>query len=259
MPLPHLDGVLNFRELGGLQGAGGRIRSGHIYRSGHLAAATDADLETLAALGITTIVDFRQEVDRSGDGGADRLPDGAALVALPVSDPSGRGAEIRETIMSGDPALIEARYGDGRAHAMACDGAVAQATDPAKAPTYRAFLDHVLDAGRRPLLFHCSAGKDRAGWAATLIGMAVGVSDDDLIDHYLLSNVHRPPEDRRRHFQELGVDVELLMPFLGVHHDYLAGALAAVRDGWGTREAYLADVLDFDATKVHRLRAQVLV
>jgi protein-tyrosine phosphatase len=258
MPLPQLEGVLNFRELGGLEGAGGRIRSGQIYRSGHLATATDGDLASLTSLGISTIVDFRQAVDRSGDGGEDRVPAGARLVSLPVSDPSGRGGEIRETIMSGDPSLIEARYGNGRAHAMACEGAVAQATDPAKAPTYAAFLHHVLETGRRPLLFHCSAGKDRAGWAATLVGMAVGVSDDDLVDHYLLSNVHRPPEDRRRHFADLGIDVEVLMPFLGVHHDYLAGALAAVRDGWGTPEAYLADVLDFDTDKMDRLRGELL-
>lgn len=259
LPLPRLDGVLNFRELGGLTGAdGATVRHGQIYRSGHLAEATDEDLGALASLGIATIVDFRLEIDLVGDGGPDRVPAGARHVSLPVTDPGGGGAEIREVFMSGDADLIDQRFGDGRAHHMAVEGAVAQALDPQKQAVYRTFLRHVLDDSARPLLFHCSAGKDRAGWAATLIAMALGVSDDEIVEHYLLSNVYRDPEERRAHYEARGIDVGALMPFLAVHEDYLRAALAAVDDGWTSRQEYLEAAVGLTRDDVERLRGALL-
>lgn len=256
--LPTLDGVLNFREMGGLDGAGGVVRHGRIFRSGHLATATDDDLSKLAELDIGTVVDFRLDADKKGDGGPDRVPPGAELVELPMTDPGGRGEEIRETLLSGDPALMHERYGDGKAHALATEGAAAQASDPVKHAIYATFLDHVANA-ERPVLFHCSAGKDRAGWAATLVGMALGVSDDDLVEHYLLSNVHRNPEDRRAYYESRGVNVDLVMPFLGVHEDFIAAALSFVGDNYDSRQRYLTEALNFGPERVDQLRAKLLV
>lgn len=237
--------------------AGGRIRNGEMFRSGHLAGATPEDVDKLTELGIDTIIDFRTEVDRHGDGGADRLPPTATLVELPMTDTAGRGAEIRETLLSGDQALIDERYGNGRARTIAVAGAVAQALDPEKQVVYARFLRH-LTSRRGPVLFHCSAGKDRAGWAATLVGMALGVSDQQLIEHYILSNTHRPPDDRLAHFSELGVDATPLLPFLRVHEDYLSAAFAAIDDAWPSREAYLASALGLDRSDADGLRADLL-
>lgn len=256
--LPKLDGVLNFREMGGLAGAGGTIRHGLIFRSGHLATATDADLTKLAALDIGSIVDFRLGADKAGDGGDDRVPPGAALHEMPMTDPGGRGEEIRETLLSGDPNLMQERYGDGKAHALATEGAATQASDPVKHAIYAKFLDHVADA-ERPVLFHCSAGKDRAGWAATVLGMALGVSKDDLIDHYLLSNVHRNPEERRAYYESRGVNVDLVMPFLGVHRDFISAALAFVDKNFADSNDYLARALNFGPERVEQLRNKLLV
>lgn len=259
-PLPTLTGVLNFRGLGGLPGADDRVvRHGHIFRSGHLATATDEDLTLLGELGITTIIDFRTEVDKAGDGGVDQVPEGARLVELPMTDSAGRGAEIRETLMSGNARLIRSRYGNGKAVEIAMAGAVTQAVDPEKQAVYAAFLDHVVQTERRPLLFHCSAGKDRAGWAATLVGMALGVPDDQLVEHYLLSNVHRPAAGRQAHFEAaLGIDVSDLVPFLQVDERYIRAALAAVDERWPSRSAYLDDALGLDASAVDRLRDELL-
>lgn len=255
--VPALEGVLNFREMGGLLGEGGSIRYGAILRSGHLAGATDRDLEKLVGLGVGTIVDFRLSSDRRADGGDDRVPPGATLVELPMKDPSGLSDDIRDTLRAGDPAVMHERFGDGKAHQMAIDGATSQVTDPVKQEVYSAFLRHVA-AADRPVLFHCSAGKDRAGWGATVIGMALGVCDDDLVEHYLLSNVHRPPQQRIEYYKSRGVDVSALMPFLGVHEDFIRAALAAVTDQWGGREGYL-DALGFGPAELAKLRSTYLV
>ncbi|MEM7287561.1 MAG: tyrosine-protein phosphatase [Actinomycetota bacterium] len=256
--LPALEGVLNFRDMAGLTAPAGTIPSATLLRSGHLAEATDADLQSLAPLGIRSVVDFRQDADRLGDGGADRLPPDAEQVLLPVADPGGAGAEFRQLLTDGDGDALRARFGDGQAHARAVEQTAVQATEPAKQATYAAFLRHVVDA-EGPLLFHCSAGKDRAGWAATLIGIALGVDDDQLMEHYLLSNVHRPVEQRVEYYRSRGVDAQVILPFLRVDADYLQAALDAVDASWPTRETYLADALDFNGDDIERLREKYLV
>lgn len=257
-PLPTLDGVLNFRDMAGLTAPGGVIPPATLLRSGHLAEATDADLAALEPLGIHSVVDFRQDADRLGDGGADRLPEGSEPVLLPVADPGGAGAEFRHLLMQGDGDLLRSRFGGGHAAAQAASQTAAQATDPAKRRTYAAFLRHVVDAPG-PVLFHCSAGKDRAGWAATLIGIALGVGDDQLMEHYLLSNVHRPVQQRLEYYRSRGVDAEVILPFLRVDETYLQAALDAVDHGWPSREAYLDEALGFDASDIGRMREKYLV
>ena len=256
--LPALDGVLNFRDMGGLAAPGGVVPAARLMRSGHLAEATDDDLAALEPLAIHSVVDFRQEADRLGDGGADRLPTGSEQLLLPVADPGGAGAEFRHLLMQGDGEALRARFGGGQADAQAAEQTAAQATDPAKHATYAAFLRHVVDAPG-PVLFHYSAGKDRAGWAATLIGIALGVDDDQLMEHYLLSNVHRPVEQRLEYYRSRGVDAEVILPFLRVDEAYLQAALDAVDQGWASRETYLAEALGFGAADVGRMREKYLV
>ncbi len=256
---PGFDAVLNFREMGGLPAADGtRIRSGLLYRSGHWSQATDADRDTLAGYGLATVIDFRTEVDRRGDGGDNRLPPGPDYLRLEMIDSSGRGHEIRSILMSGDQAVIQERFGDGRAEVLATEGVVQMALEPEKQEVFARFLDVVADGSRRPLLFHCSAGKDRAGWAATLIGMALGVPDEALLDHYEASNAHRPVEQRIAHYAERGIDVRPMMAFLKVDASYQRAGLAAIDERWSSRESYLAEALGFGPDRVDRLRAELL-
>ncbi len=258
-PPGPFESVLNFREMGGLPAADGRrIRPGVLYRSGHWSQATDADVEALARYRLAAIVDFRTEIDRRGDGGPNRLPDGPEYLELEVVDSSGRGHEIRSVLMGGDQAAIEARFGNGQAETFAAEGVIEMALDDEKQAVFARFLDVVADEGRRPMLFHCSAGKDRAGWAATLVGLALGVPDEALIEHYVASNVHRPVEQRLAHYAERGVDATVLRAFLQVDAAYQRAGLAAIDERWPSRDAYLADALGFGPDRVERLRADLL-
>ena len=47
---------------------------------------------------------------------------------------------------------------------------------------------HIADAGTAPPLFHCTAGKDRTGWAAALLLHVAGVDDATILEDYLLTN-----------------------------------------------------------------------
>ena len=253
------DAVLNFREMGGLPAAdGGTIKAGRLYRSGHWSQASDDDVKKLDQYGLSTVVDFRTEIDRTGDGGPNRIPDGLDYLQLEMTDTSGLGHKIRSTLMSGDQALIDREFGGGRAKALAAEGVVAMALEEEKQSVFSRFLNVVAEEDRRPVLWHCSAGKDRAGWAATVLGMALGVPDDALVEHYVASNIHRPVEDRLAYYAAKGVDAEIMRPFLSVHEDYLRGGFAVIDERWPNREQYLAEALGFGPDKVASLREALL-
>ncbi|MEM9652027.1 MAG: tyrosine-protein phosphatase [Actinomycetota bacterium] len=253
------DSVLNFREMGGLPAAGGgAVKSGRLYRSGHWSGASDDDVTRLAEYNLATVVDFRTEIDRQGDGGPNRVPDGPAYLQLEMVDTSGLGHRIRSTLMSGDQAKVDAEFGNGRAKALAAEGVVAMALEAEKQEVFGRFLQVVADEDRRPVLWHCSAGKDRAGWAATLVGLALGVPDDALIEHYIASNIHRPVEQRLAYYAEKGIDAEIMRPFLSVDADYLRGGLAVVDERWPSREVYLSEALGFAPEQITRLRNELV-
>jgi len=257
--LPTLESISNFREMGGLPAAdGATVRRGCLYRSGHLAEASEVDLTTLAGLGIESIVDLRTPADLAGDGGADRIPAGVAHHAIPVVDSSGHNAELRAVMLAGDQARIEELFGNGRAEQLAADGVAVMATEPEKIAVFARVLHHVADAAGQPVLWHCSAGKDRAGWSATVIGLALGVADDALVEHYLLSNVHRPIAERLAMYDAKGIDARPILPLIEVREEYLRAGLAAIDAQWPSRAAYLDQAMGFGPDRVAALRRQLL-
>ena len=111
------DRIANFRDLGGhTTRDGARVRSGRLFRSGHLAHTTDADLERLADLGVRRVFDFRTKADIKAEG-SDRLPDATDHLRLPMPDPA--IAEDLRTIITEAPAeKMEIVFGEGKAEAM---------------------------------------------------------------------------------------------------------------------------------------------
>lgn len=245
--------------MGGLPAAGGTVRPGRLFRSGHWSQASDDDVATLSDYGLAAIVDFRTDLDRKGDGGPNRVPAGPEHLQLEMIDVGGHGEMLRSTLMSRNQALVEERFGNGKADALAAEFVIDLALDEQKQQVYKRFLTVVSEAGNRPVMWHCSAGKDRAGWAATLLAMALGVPDDAIVEHYLASNIHRPVESRLAHYAKLGIDAEAVRPFLMVHEKYLRAGLAAVDQRWPNREAYLDEALGFGPAQVEALRAELIV
>jgi protein-tyrosine phosphatase len=116
---------------------------------------------------------------------------------------------------------------------------------------------HVLDRASRPALFHCTTGKDRAGWGSASILLLCGVSEDDVRTDFLLTNrdllpALQPLIDR---FAEHGGDPAMLTPVLGVEPSYLDSALDELRARHGTIEAYFADGLGIGPDDQEALRA----
>ncbi len=229
-----MDGIDNFRELGGLAVQAGMVRPGVFFRSGHLAGATDADLDGLVERGIRTVIDLRTDTDVAAEG-EDRLPDGVDHHRVPIPDDAGRGAETRALIMRGDLGEIRAEMGEGRAHAMATAGAAEFVRDDERNATFGRVLALVADPDNWPVLWHCSAGKDRAGWVGTLVLLGLGAEQVVIVDHYVESNRHL-----RGVWGALFPDGELkdlLRPYLEVHEDFVRAQLEVVDRQRGGRSA----------------------
>ncbi|NUU23035.1 MAG: tyrosine-protein phosphatase [Streptomycetaceae bacterium] len=245
-----LEGVRNFRDIGGLPTADGRrVRAGRYFRSGHLAKPTEADRGRLTALGVRLVVDLRSPADIELDG-EDYLPDGARWLNLPMTDPA-RHSDFWHQVKTADLAFLRDRLGDGKAEQMIAADYRDQVVS--RADRHAALLDAMLAADGLPVVVHCSAGKDRAGIAAALVQRIVGVPDDAILANYLASNDperrYRPATAKMR--PELG---ELFQPFLEVRAEYLRGALETMDTHWGGFEAYLSDGLGLGPDKRERLR-----
>jgi protein-tyrosine phosphatase len=232
------------------------VRTGRVYRAAHLAEATDADLTVLERLGVTVVIDFRgpAEVEAEGE---DRLPPGARLVSIPMYDPA-RGNDIRTLLQEGSPEMLTEIYGNGRAVAAMVKGAVQFVTDATRVEQYSLMFRTIVDADGAAV-FHCAAGKDRTGWGASLLLLALGVPRQTVIDHYLESNLHRRERSvRLTQLVDQGFDPEILQPFLDVREEYKLAALEAVEQHWGGIDGYLHDGLKLTDAELATFRARML-
>jgi protein-tyrosine phosphatase len=231
-----LQGATNFRDLGGYPGHGGRpVRWRRLFRSDHLGDLTATDKAVLAKLGLATAFDFRGE---------------AELAAAPYELPG-----VTRHSLAIEPTVVQ------RMQDLAASGQ--HLTAPAVArlmeDLYRALVndqahrfaelfEHLLRA-EAPAVFHCTAGKDRTGFAAALILLALGVPRELVHEDYLITNrvFQQPPAAHG------GLSDEVLQVLWRVQPDFLDAALQAVDQDHGGIERYLAQRLRLSAAARRRL------
>ncbi|MFG2140038.1 tyrosine-protein phosphatase [Streptomyces sp. NPDC048650] len=257
----ELRGAVNVRDLGGYRTADGRVvRHGRVFRAGSLAKLTPADLRTLAALQLHTVVDLRVPAELRFDG-ADRLPHGLTVTSRPVDD-TGLFQAMQSAVATRNPAEQRKRLGDGKAeHRMReiYPGFVANARNRAH---FKAVLADIAHDGRLPLLFHCTSGKDRTGWLSYLLLRLLGVPHSAAVQDYLLSNTLRRPADAKVNagLRKAGMmrDTDLLRPLQDVRTSYLEAGLSALRKEYGGIQGYLTKGLGLDEATLGRIRARLL-
>jgi protein-tyrosine phosphatase len=255
---PELTGVRNFRDVGGLPTVDGRrVRHGVLFRSGHLAHATDEDAAFLASLGLHTIFDFRNAADQKLEGPDVELP-GVRNVNLPLSDPAD-GAEFWKMVRDGDLDQLRALLDDGKAagrmiasYRMLIKNRTAE----------HSRVQHALAEDSVPALMHCAAGKDRAGLSIAVTLLALGVEREAILTDYLESNakhrrykVHRSSTSPSAYSPEV---MELLSPLFDARAEYLQAAFDTVEETWGDVDTYLAQGLNVTPETLERLRERLL-
>lgn len=255
-----LEGARNCRDLGGYPTAGGRhVRTGALYRSDRLSTLTPDDLEELGGRGIRTVVDFRAgpEVERDRS----RLwPDVTSHISLPVGD-----------TVDGDISMVDQIF-EGRLRSVSEDDMTelylkmigTYGERFAQLVAIAADIDHL------PMLFHCTAGKDRSGIASALLLEALGVDRETVLDDYCLSNElrsHQRIEELTPEFAKLGIAIDDVRAILSAPRGVMAAVLAELDSRFGSLsnastptgvEGYLLDH-GLDPSALDMLRANLLI
>jgi protein-tyrosine phosphatase len=251
-----LEGQGNFRDLGGYRTTDGRIvKRGLIYRAGQLNKLTDADLSKLKELKISTIVDLRGTAEAETRG-KDRLPDGVRSISFPIDV----GSLPKEESTPADSSA-------GRTDFMlqATRSIMINRTD-----VYAALIRELAKPGNRPLVFHCTAGKDRTGVGAAIVLSLLGVPWETVRDDYLLSNFYRREENERelksmrediakkQGIPPEQVDMTAFEAMFLVKPEYIDAAHDEVIRKYGSMDSYLRKGLGISDEMISDLRNELL-
>ncbi|KKC25642.1 tyrosine-protein phosphatase [Sphingomonas sp. SRS2] len=249
-PLLPLEGGFNLRDMGGYRTADGRtVKRGMLFRSGVMSLLTEADEAHLAGLGIATVCDLRRPGERKRDPTRWCEPAGAFYWSRDYSESSGvLGELLRGAVPNAE-----------RMREMMIDLYREILVD--HAPSYRFLFDRLAN-GHVPLLFNCSAGKDRTGVGAALILAVLGVERSAIVEDYLLTN-RFADFDRLLASGGAGIgryseiDPAVLQPLFAADGAYLDTAFDSLDRDHGGIDAYLATIGVDDAAKT-RLRELLL-
>jgi len=240
-----LETVHNFRDVAGpgYALAGGGTMTRGLYYRGPALTCGDADIATLAALGLRRVVDLRttDEIARQPD----LLPAGVEQVEVDVL----AGHTSAVTVLNAHTHTAESAREEMRDTYL---GFVRGAEEPcAFGRVLRA-----LATSPGPAVVHCTAGKDRTGWTAALLQMLAGVSDDDVMADYLRTNelsVDFVTSIRGFVEQEMPEQVEVMDVLLHVEPAYLEAALGAMRTDHGDVRSYLLGACGLEETLLDEL------
>ncbi len=251
MTLVALQGAMNLRDVGGYPiTGGGRVRTGVVFRGDHLNELTDDDLDVLCEHGICTVIDLRRE------GEIDDRPSRLwRTVVNHVHHGIGGDASLYDDWMD---RLVE---GD-----IATDPVGAMTEDyrwmvTERAEVFGRIVTDVAEADHHPVLYHCTAGKDRTGITTALILTVCGVDRDTILDDYELTNRYRAERrvaQLRPELEGQGVDVDRVAPYFGAPRPVLAATLDHLDADHGGVEAWLTGPAGVSPASLDHLRAALV-
>ncbi|HET8613771.1 MAG TPA: tyrosine-protein phosphatase [Sphingomonas sp.] len=247
-----MKGGHNFRDIGGYPARDGRYTAwGLVYRSGTMAELDEGDQGMIERLGLRVICDFRSSRER--DRRPSRLPRAADFeiwshdYETSSADLVNKLAEPGATAAGARTLMIQ----------LYRDIAYEQRTG------YRALFERLV-SGALPILFHCTAGKDRTGVAAALLLDMLGVSREAIIEDYVLTDhffdrgcelVRADPWVKR-----LGaVDPAIWAPVMRADPAYLASMFETVEKRHGSAEGFIRDELGLDDMAIGVIRNRLLI
>ncbi len=233
-----LEGEDNLRDLGGFVGTDGqKIASGKLFRSGELSALTDGDQQILTDLNLTNVVDLRSAGEIADK--PDNLPNQITVFEIPLiaeeaQDDSGAvQVNIAEAYLK---MLIAADY-DASAIMLPAYTEI----DQFRIIQWTAFFD-LLESGESTL-WHCTAGQDRAGMTAALVLASLGVSREDIMADYLMSNEYTY-EDKAHTAAYMaamieGADEQKLLESMLIKEEYLIAFFDTIEADYGSVDNFL--------------------
>lgn len=242
--LIKLEGTANFRDAGGYRTTTGQwVKMGEIYRSDALNKLTGNDLAKLQRLRVKTVFDLRMESERTKD--VDKVPAGATYVVADVF----AGSPSFQTMPTSPEAAVKAMV----------DAEKSMVSGEGGKKAYTQVFEGIERDRNRAVLFHCTAGKDRTGWANASLLTALGVPNETVLADYLASNDYRKAANDAVLSHLPAAQAAVYKPLLDVRPEYLNAGYDEVKAKYGTFDRYLKDGLGIDSRELKELKKDLLV
>jgi protein-tyrosine phosphatase len=251
----------NTRDLGGLTAAGGRkIRPGKLIRSGRLGLGSEDDIKKISDT-VAAVVDFRSENERAES--PDPAMDGVEYYHIPIIDDLAAGVS-RDQKSDEEAFMMLANDPDGALDYM-CRTYEGFVTSESALRGYRSFVDLMLDDSDDAVLWHCTAGKDRAGFASVIVLEMLGADRDTVMSNYLMTNdLIEPDIDEmvKWFFDMTGKGDEktelALRHMFEARREYLEAAYSKVDELYGSFDAFLKEGLGLKESDILKMREKYL-
>ena len=259
-----LEGTPNFRDLGGYETTDGHFtRWGLIYRSGVLTYLTPADYTYLAQAGIRVVCDFRTHDEN--EAAPEKWIPGAAVehVSLPIGSEKGKdgNATVQNSVQSmvaGNPSAEQLRASMTKTY-----GSFAFTS-----PQQFAAVFTQLETDNLPLLYHCSAGKDRTGVFSAFLLLTLGVPERTVLEDYALTNKYLLDQPQSPGVQKLltatgnnsmaSLNPEQRNVLMAADPEYLKSTLRSIEAKYGSFDNYRRQELHVSDSQAAILRSKLL-
>lgn len=248
-----LSNAANFRDAGGHRTENGQwVKTGILYRSDQLDRLSDDDLGRMLALNVGTIVDLRTQSERSHE--PDRVPAGVTHMVLDV-------AKDAEGSIGGDMRSAMAKIAAGEGAKMLIE-ANRDFVNVASARHSYAELIKKVAYGDDALVYHCTAGKDRTGWASAVILSLLGVSRTEIVKDYMASNQYLAEKNKRTLAMVKAANptfvAQHLEDVMTVRPEFIEAAFHEVDVQFGSMENYAQNALGLEAATIQQLKNRLL-
>ncbi|WP_137662746.1 tyrosine-protein phosphatase [Enterococcus hulanensis] len=245
-------GAANTRDLGGIVTKdGASIKKNKLIRSGELADLVPLDKERLVNdFKLTNIVDLRTDSEVASK--PDPEIENVKNFHYGVMKDSGVTASQEDFYKNLDK-VNGVEYMEKINQELV--------TDPTARENYKKFFDVLLTSENGSTLWHCTAGKDRAGFATMLVLSALGVDKKSIFEDYLLSNKYRKSENEKsiEQVKEATNDnkeaVENITAMMEVRKSYLQTAYDTMEKEYGGVNGYLKKGLGLTNKDISNLKA----
>lgn len=256
--------VQNARDLGGYKTIDGRaVKTGLLIRSGRLSNASKEDIHILKDLyHLNAVVDFR--IIRERIDSPDVKIDGVTYYTLPLVDDKSPmvGGVHKRSANNQNPLsyfIDVIKQGHGKS-----DMYVKLFKSERFQKGMTSFFQILLNSdGEHSILWHCAAGKDRAGSAAALTLLALGVDKETVLTDFDLSNIayNEWIQKRLTQVSRITRDPEILTvvrSLSGVNADYMRNAIDATILDYGNIENYLEVCMNVTKEDIVKLKDMYL-
>lgn len=264
----NLQGVANARQLGGYKINGKTIRQDVFIRSGNLSEATDEDIRLLEEkYHLNKVFDLRSSVERND--APDKTINGCENIWLPCLEKqiassafSFKNAKPSTTTDKTDALISILKMPQIQQLVNSMYRVIA--TDYKIQENYTQFLDQIANLPEgQGVLWHCSQGKDRTGWASAFLLAALGADRDLIVKDFALSNAYYQAliDQTVAKAKQQGcteTEIEAIYAMVGVSVKNFCDVLDSIDAQYGSLKNYLIEELHCDENKMKILQEKFL-